>query len=183
MKQSSRCGRFLALFSTLKHSIWSHACGDPKPIPIEHEWGTQTCSHWVWMGNTNPPPRHSQEHYQHFGGVPFSDLSLLFGALSSSSHCFICPLISGFLLTTAPRFHTKPCLTFIVSHIKGSICIYTNPWHTLRSLAIHCVHSVLVNSIRPSGLRMGMLPLIGMRLRMSILTRAGWDQKSLSQTT
>lgn len=146
--------------------------GELKPVHIGCGWETQIHPHGTVRSIISI-----------LEGVPFSDLSLLFNALSSSSHCFICPLISGFLLTTAPRFHTKPCLTFIVSHIKGSICIYTNPWHTLRSLAIHCVHSVLVNSIRPSGLRMGMLPLIGMRLRMSILTRAGWDQKSLSQTT
>lgn len=140
MKQSSRCGRFLALFSTLKHSIWSHACGDPKPIPIEHEWGTQTCSHWVWMGNPNPPPQHSQEHYHHFGG----------GSLFRSESPFRCTVLLFPLLHLPADFWVSPHYSSQVSH-KAMLDLYCESHkgkylHIYKSLAYTLVFG---NPLRP----------------------------------
>lgn len=183
MKQSSRCGRFLALSSTLKHSIWSHGCGDSRPIPIKHGQVNPNPFKLGVDGKPRSIPMEQPGALSAFWGVPFPDLNLLFSALS----------LSYPLLHLPADFWVPPHYSSQVSHkamLDLQCELYNGKYlHMCKSLAYtlafgnHCVHSALVNCIRPSALGMGLLPLIRMRLRMSILTWPGWDQKSLSQNT
>lgn len=157
-------------------------------------WGLQAHSHQAWTGEPKPVQIGCGWETQiHPHGTARSIISILGGSLSRSKSPFQCTVLILPLLHLPADFWVPPHYSSQVSH-KAMLDLQCESYngkylHRCKSLAYtlafgnHCVHSALVNCIRPPALGMGMLPLIRMRLRMSILTWPGWDQKSLSQNT